>query len=181
MLFSTGFQQRFHHGRVAPHAIQRLLDGEHIGIVRSGAQEIDHGLERIVGMMQQNVLPPDGLKDVAVIRLVFQRSGQRRHKGYILQVVAIDVVQAHQVAQPQRPFGGEEIVAIHFQILDQNLAHVRGHGGVDGAFHHDAKAALAHALLHAFQQVHRFQFLDVDVGIADDAERMRFDHFHAGE
>ena len=45
----------------------------------------------------------------------------------------------------------------------------------------DAEAALAHAFFHAFQQIHRFQFLNVDVGVADDAERMRFQHLHAGE
>ena len=43
------------------------------------------------------------------------------------------------------------------------------------------KPALAHALLHGFQQVRGFQFLDDHIGIAGDVKWVRFHDFHSWE
>ena len=39
------FEQRFHNGRVAPHAVEHHFDREHVGILRRLPQKIDYGLE----------------------------------------------------------------------------------------------------------------------------------------
>ena len=42
-------------GRVAARAVERLLDGQHVGVVGGRGHEGHHGIERLVGMVQQDV------------------------------------------------------------------------------------------------------------------------------
>ncbi len=58
-----------HHRRVAPHPVQGLLDRQHIRVARCLLQEVDHRLERIVRVVDQDILVADGGKDVAVARI----------------------------------------------------------------------------------------------------------------
>ena len=64
---SMRLQQRLDHRRIAAHAVQADLDGQHVGIVRRLAQEIDHRLERIERMVQQDVLAADAARRVLVL------------------------------------------------------------------------------------------------------------------
>ncbi len=62
-------QQGVHDRRVAAHAVERDLDGQHIGIVRRLLQQADDRLERVEGMMQQDVATADGGEDVLFVVL----------------------------------------------------------------------------------------------------------------
>ncbi len=67
------------------------------------------------------------------------------------------------------------------QVLDQQLADILGHRLVNGYLHHRAELSPADALLHGLEQVIRLDFLYFHIGIADDAERVHRDDFHARE
>ena len=57
-------EERLDDRRVLAHAIQRLLDGEHVRIVRGRPQELDDRRERVEGVVQEDVLPADGGEQV---------------------------------------------------------------------------------------------------------------------
>jgi hypothetical protein len=48
--------QRGHDGRVGPHAVEGLLDGQHVRILDSLLQEMDHRGKAVVGMVEHDVL-----------------------------------------------------------------------------------------------------------------------------
>ena len=48
-------EQRFHQHRVDARAIHGLLDRNDVRVLRGAPDEIDDGLERLVGMVQQHV------------------------------------------------------------------------------------------------------------------------------
>ena len=54
-LFRGGFDQRANDGRILAGAIERLLDGKHIGILRRAFDEAHDGRVGIVGMVEQNI------------------------------------------------------------------------------------------------------------------------------
>jgi hypothetical protein len=58
---------------------------------------------------------------------------------------------------------------------------VRRHVVTDHEPHNAAETALPHALFNGLEKILGLQFLDGDVGIARDMERMRFDHIHAAK
>ena len=51
--------KRLHQHRVHAGAIDRLLDRDHIGVVRGLADELDHRLERLERVVQEDVVLPD--------------------------------------------------------------------------------------------------------------------------
>ena len=79
LAFLHRFQQRIDDRRIPADAVERHFDREHVRIVRRLANEINHGLERIERMVQQNVLPSNRREHVLVFR-VLQRARQRRNK-----------------------------------------------------------------------------------------------------
>ena len=70
---------------------------------------------------------------------------------------------------------------IDFEIFDQQVPISRRHVFINRHLNDRTELAPADALLHGLQQIVRFDFLDFHVCVADDAERMRGDHFHARE
>src|SRR5262249_31782547 len=60
----SGFDQRFDYRRILAHAVERLFDRQHVRVTRRLAQEFDHGRERLIRVMQQNVLMAYGVEDV---------------------------------------------------------------------------------------------------------------------
>src|ERR1035441_7809537 len=93
LAFFDGLEQRFHHRRIAPHAVEHNLDGQDIGIARRLAQKIHHRLKRLERVMQQDVAPSDEGKHILFIRSGFEfgrRGGQER---LVLQIGAVDLRQ----------------------------------------------------------------------------------------
>ena len=82
-------------------AIERLLDGEHIGVAGSRLDKFDHRIERLIGVVKENVFFGDDLKDVSPL---LEDEGQQRRLGRIAQVVkARQVHNAQQRTWIQRP------------------------------------------------------------------------------
>ena len=51
--------QCLHNRRVGTGAVERLLDRQHLGILRRLGQKIDHRLEAVIRMVQQDVALPN--------------------------------------------------------------------------------------------------------------------------
>ena len=90
-------------GRIAAGAIQRLLDGQHVGIVGRAADELDDRLEGIERMVQQDVVAANGREQVLVAAPLRPRGG-RGVNGTIAQVLAIRHPQQLQ-SWPSDPSG----------------------------------------------------------------------------
>ena len=74
-----------------------------------------------------------------------------------------------------------DVLAFQFQVLGEDLQHLRRHRLVDFDAHYIGEAALPHAFFDRLQQVAGFQVLNLAVGIAGDVEGMRFEDRHAGK
>ena len=77
--------QRIHDGRVVARAIERLLDGEYVGIVGRLPQEVHHRREALIGMVQQQVFLADDGEEVGAGH---QSLGQARCEDRIFEVRA---------------------------------------------------------------------------------------------
>ena len=81
--------QRLHQHRVDAGAIDGLLDRDDVGIVGGPADELDDRLERLVRMVQQDVVLADRREDV---RLLAQPVGQPGNERRVLERVDVDLV-----------------------------------------------------------------------------------------
>ncbi len=85
--FSTASSSASTIGELRPSRYSVILMASTSGSLRGLAQEFDHGLERLVGMMQQLILLADQIEDVVFLRRETGRSvGQER---LVLQIGAI--------------------------------------------------------------------------------------------
>jgi hypothetical protein len=148
--------------------------------VRGTADKIHHGLERIEGMVQQNILPPDGGEDILIFGLL-QAVGDRRNEGSVFQLGIVQSVQVHQTAQPQRSADLVDLAGLDLQIGSQHFEHAFRHLLGDFQPDHGAESPLTYALLHRFQQVLGFEFLDGEIGVTRDAEGMGSHDLHSGK
>src|SRR5262245_9027503 len=173
-----GFDQRFDYRRILAHAVERLFDRQHVRVARRLAQEFDHGRDRLVRVMEQDVLMAYDVEDV------FPRA-QRRRRGrrerLVFQLRQVELVERHQVGDVQGAVNRVNVLLLHLQRMAQQLDHVRAHSGGDLQPHAEAEAAVAHLLLDRLEQVARLVLFDLDVGVARDAEGLAFDDAHSRE
>jgi hypothetical protein len=177
-----GLQQRADHRRVAADAIQRLLDGQHLRVTRGRPQELDDGLERVVGVVHEDVPGADGVEHVSRLGQLPERLRDKGPVGRELQLVPFHgVVDLPQRAQAERALHDEQVGSARLQVLEEQLAHAGRHVLVDRHLHHRAELPAPDALLHRLEQVVGLDLLDLDVRVAHHAERVRRDDLHARE
>ncbi len=132
--------------------------------------------------MQKKVPLADGLENIAGHGGIPKSLGDRGVVDRELQImplyIAIDLPQA---AQPEGGRQDVDIIGADLKILDQQLTDSIRHVVVDLDLHHRPELPPADALLHALEQVIRFDLLDLHVRVADDAERVGGNHLQAGE
>ena len=104
-----GLHQRVDDRRVATHAVERRLDGQHVGVVGGGAHEVDDRVERVVGVVQQDVAVADGGEDVGVLGAL-QHRRRGLHQRLVLQVGAVDALQVPEAAEAERRLDGVDVV-----------------------------------------------------------------------
>ena len=83
-----GVHQRADDGRVGAGAIERDLDGKHVGVGRGPLEEIHRAAEILIGMMHEHVAPPDGIKEMLHIAQPFGFGGEKRRIAQFRRVVA---------------------------------------------------------------------------------------------
>ena len=81
-------------GRIAAGAIERLLDGQHVGIVGRLLDQPHHRLERLVRMEQEHVVIGEGLEQVVAAQQIARRL--RRPLDVLQLLEAGPVRQFHQ-------------------------------------------------------------------------------------
>src|SRR5262245_2387090 len=173
-----GLDQRFDYRRILAHAVERLFDRQHARVARGLAQEFDHRRERLVRVVEQNVLVAYGVEDVFSGT---QRRRRGRRERLVLQLRQVELVERHQVGDVQWAVNRVNVLLLHLQRMAQQLDHVRAHSGGDLQPHAEAEAAVAHLLLDRLEQVAGLVLFDFDVGVARDAEGLAFDDAHSRE
>ena len=171
--------QQFHQFGIRAGAVNGLLDGHHISIVRGRAQKIDHRFKRGKRLVQQNVAVGDGVKHLA---RAAEQAGMGRLKRRKQQISArTHVRHLHQARQIDRAVHPRQIRFLQFKLLQQVSHHMRRAILPHFEPHRIAKMALRQFPLQGLAQIGHFLFIDEQITVARDAERMAAAHLDAGE
>ena len=170
--------------RVARCAVEGLLDRQD---VRVGGRLLEEPLhrrgERVVGVVQQDVVAPGRLEDVDGRRRldVGQLAVGDRDEGGVLEVVAGQVGDGVQAAQVERAGDADHLLLRYPELRDQQLQHLRGHRLLDLEADGRAEPAAEQLLLQGHQQVLGVVLLDLEVLVAGHPESVELQHLHARE
>ena len=168
--------QRPRNRRVAAGAVERLLDGEHAGIVGGTRHEFHDRVERFVGMMQQDVPRRDGGEDVATPPL--ETTGQPWNEGLVVELLEagqlVEIPEGRQVERAVDPVDLAVAVAgaiVQVLSVDDHVGQrfVGLRGDLDP--HRLAPLAGLEAVLDQSQHVVRLLLQQFQVAVPRDAER----------
>jgi hypothetical protein len=133
-------------------------------------QKIHHGLKIVVGMVQENVAPPDVKKDV---RFRFERNDRVWREALVAQIGAVDLKrQGHQPHKIKRPVDAVNIFFLKVEDIQQTLDGLRRTIFLN--FQPDSGAALhlAQLGLDGMQKILRLLLVDVEVAVPRDPEQV---------
>ncbi len=162
-----GLGERAHDRRVVRGAVERLLDGDHVGVARGLLQELDDDVEGFVGMMDHEVLLADRGEDVAA--MIAHALGMARHIGREFEVGAIEAGELRQLVHRQHAVDQDHFIVGGRQCVLHEDAQLFGHRGFDLEPDHRAAAAALERGLEQADEVFGL-FLDFEFGVPDDAE-----------
>ena len=108
------------------------------------------------------------------------RSGKRGSNGGNFRSGTVGRDQLRQLGQAQHAVDQDHVLRLGLQALDDEVAQIVGHRGLDLDPHHRAQAALLQPRLELAHQVFGL-FLDLDVAVADQAEQALALDLAAGE
>ena len=138
-----------------------MLDRQHPRIGRRLSHELHNRQETLVGVIQQQIAPPDDLKHVPFSKEVRRGRLKRRE----LQIRAVDLGQFHELSQAEPELVGLDLIRSQLQVADQQVSNrIRGLPG-DLQPHDRAEMAQIHLFLDCRQQVSRLIFFQVQVCI----------------
>ena len=171
--------QDLHHLGVDAGAVHGLLDGHDVGILRGLLDEVDHQPERLVRVVQQDVVLADGGEHVGPLDHAPGQAGRERP---VLELRRVDLVRdLHQAHEVHRPADLIQVVVHQPELLQQELDHLR-RALVRGLEpHRFAEAPLRQLALQRRAQVLDLFLVHVQVAVAGDAELIAAQHLHAGE
>ena len=156
------------HGRVVAGAVEGLLHGDDGGVFGALLDEVDHRIVRIVGVVEQDVVLAQLVEDVGGLAAQVQRLGR---EGRELQIRPLHVaIKEHQPREIHRAVAAEDLVLVEFEVDAQPLDDLRVGAGLDLQAHRIALAAIVQLDANGLQQRARFFLLEIQVGIARDAE-----------
>jgi len=174
-----GLDQGFDDGTLAAGSVQRLLDGEHLGIVRRALDEVHHASERVVGVVDQHVLRADHGEDV-----VGAGEGRRGpgHERLVAQCAEpLLPVQRHERREVHRPRDPVHVAGLEIQRVREHLDELVVRAGRDLQPHGFSANPLPQGFLDGLQQVLGLVFVDHQVGVAGHAENRTAQHLEAPE
>ena len=162
------FDQRLHQHRVDAGAIHRLLDRHDIGIVRCLADELDHRLERLVRMMEEDVVLADRFQDVGLFPEPDRESRNERRK---LELVEVDLVgKRGQSRDVDRTVAAIKIGARQLELLQQELCERLRTARGNLEANRRTELPLGKLALQRLPQVLHFLLVDPQVRIARDTK-----------
>src|SRR5262249_33243468 len=116
---ARGLDQRFHQHRADSGAVHRLLDRDYVGIIGRLADEVDDRLERLIRMMEEDIVLAYRGEDVG---LIAQAIGEAGDEGRILELVEIDLVgERNEPRDVHGPVAAIEVSAGELELLEQEL------------------------------------------------------------
>src|SRR5215510_15389200 len=86
------FKQGFDYRSILSNSINRLFDRQHMWVTRSSSQEINDGIERIIGLVQQDILPLDCLEYIPCHVSSFKDPWHYRFISGKLKVMSFDFI-----------------------------------------------------------------------------------------
>ncbi len=177
-----GVDQRVDDRGVAGRAVERLLDRQHVRVGRGLLDEPLHARgERVVGMVHQHVALAEGGEDALRVLPVGERRVRGRDERLVLEVGPVDRVHRPQRGQVEQAGHRDDVGGIHVELAQQQLQHVLAHLVGDLEAHRRPEPAARQLPLQRLEQVLVAVLLDLQVGVAGDAERVDLRDLHAGE
>ncbi len=174
--------ERRHHRRVARGAVDRVLDGEHVRVVDGLLDEaLDRGREAVVRVVDEDVALADRAEDVGrLVALAAQPRARHALPLRIAQVGPVDAGELDEVGEVEHPVDGVDVGVVGVQVPEQLMAHGGRHRGRQLDAHDLAEAPSPQLVLDRREQVVG-GLLDLEVGVARDAERGVLLDLHARE
>src|SRR6185369_4718173 len=154
--------------RVGRRAVQRLLDRHHVRIARRLMQEVDHDVERLVGMVDDEILLADGGE--AIPAMVADATGIPRGVGHEFEIGTIETRELCHLVERKYTVDLEYAIVGGTERTLHEALQFGGHQRLDiEPDHRPAAAALERSLEQPHQILGLFE--DFELRVADDAER----------
>ncbi len=159
-------------------AVERLLDGDDVGVLRRLAEELHHDVEALERVVDQDVLLADGREAVAaVIADAFRETRLERRE---LQLRQVGRDQLLELGQAELAVDLDHVLRLGLQALDDEAPELVGHRGLHLHPHDQAQPPALQPRLELAHQVLGL-FLDLDVAVADQPEEALALHLAAGK
>ena len=169
------FGQQPHDFRVGARAINRLLDGQNLGVIHRFAQQLQHRIKALEGLMNDDVVLAHLRHDGAPWRELRRPCGLPLGKQQSRVIHQIN--QLHLAHQIHRPFDPEKRFWRQAILLQQQ---VRQHGRARGGnlqSHGLTVMAMVEPLAQRHAQVDQIIFVNRQIGIARHAKLRELSHF----
>ena len=179
-----GADQRRDERRVVARAVHRLLDREHVGVVRRLLDELLDGRERVVRVVDEHVAPAQQREQVGALAVLGERARDQRRPRRLAQLAqggrGRDLHDLPQVGEVEQARDLVDVALLDPEVADEPRPQRR----VDARAHlqpHDlAEAPPAQLRLDRLEQVVGLVG-DGEVGVARDAKGRVRDDLHAAE
>ena len=134
-------------------------------------------------MVDEDVVCADRRENVGGRRRLDLGEAGRRggHERVVFQGAQVEVVQLVEAAQIQRFGQDEDVLGADFQARDEERLDHRGDAFGDLQADGGAEAAAQQLGFHRGEEVFGVVLFDFQVLVAGEAERVVFEHLHAGE
>ena len=153
--------------RVAARPVERLLDREHVGVVRGRGDERHHRVERLVGVVEDHV---------ALVEEGEERGARRFDHGLRLERRVAQVLErgqvdeGHQRPDVHRPPDAVDVVRRDLEPRHEEREQRLGDPVLDLEADDAAPPAVLELLLDDLQEVPPALVVEVELGVARDAE-----------
>ena len=151
-------------------AVQRLLDGDDIGIDGGLAQELHDDVERLVWVVDDDVLLAD--RREAVAAMVADAFGKTRIVGREFQIVARHGDQFRHLVDRKQPVQHADPAWRDAEFQGDEIAQFRRYLIVEFDADHRTAPSPLQCGLEELHQIFRL-FGDLDIAVADQPERAR--------
>ncbi len=167
-LGGRGLSERQANGRVVAGAVEGLLHGQDGGVFGALLDEVDDRVVGVVGVMEQDVVLTKLVEDVGGLAAEVERFGG---EGGELEVGAAHVaVEEHETREVDGAFAAQDLVLFQLKVDAEALDDLGIGGGFDFQADGVALAAIVELDADGFQQGAGLFLLEVEVGVAGDAE-----------
>src|SRR5262249_55954893 len=153
--------------RIVAGAIERLLDGHHRGIARGLADELDHDVEALIGVVDDDVLLPDGRE--AIAGEVANALRKARDIGPEFEIGPVVHDEPAGAGEAEQPILEEDVLRLDIELADDEGQEILRHARIGLEANDGAAAPALQRGLEQEDEVLRL-LLDLDLAVADHAE-----------